>query len=203
MKRRIWYSVLFAAVVVARMGSAQEASVAAPLQTAEPVAVSWLQLVMNGASDEAFDAASPLFQQRVRKLEWGSWVRAQQPRLAAIGPRRVVGTSYSKDESYTPPVEWANINYASDLPAGGILYQRFTLVRQLPSDWEVADYSLSKDARSALTSAYFDVIPYNSALLGYGYFPLHQRFVRRVAPRQAPPAPPPPRNIVLPKRPPT
>src|SRR6185295_15658526 len=142
--------------------------------------------------------ASPLFEQRLRKLEWGTWVRAQEARLAAIGPRRVVWTNYSKEESYTPPVEWANISYASDLPAGGILYQRFTLVRQAPAEWEVADYNLSKDARAALTTAYFDLIPYNSPLLGYGYFPLHQRFVHRVPPRPPPPAPPRPQNIVLP-----
>ena len=65
----------------------------------------------------------------------------------------------------------------------------------------MTDYTVAKDARAAITNAYFDLVPYTSPMLGWGFFPRNQVWVQSPSPPPLPPAPRP-RNVVLPKRPP-
>jgi len=181
----------------------QDTSFAAePTRQAETVAGQWLRQVWGGEAGEAWQAASLRFQKRIGAAEWGTWVRAQNGRLAARSERRVVGVDFTGDP--ISAAQWVTVTYASDLQVGGQLLQRIWLVQEEDEPWRVAHYALWKDAAAMMTTAYFDPIPYvywasDDGYPGYWFF--RQIPARLIPKRRAatPPPPPPPQAIANPK----
>ena len=199
-----------ALVVAALTGVASSVTGQSPpasaIDSAEPFITRWIELVWRGSSDQAWVEASTWFQARIGRFEWNRWVETQRVRQRGLGgPPRLIGTNYVRDEPPLQPVEWVDMTFAVDLPAGGRFLQRVWVARpEGETDWYVANYGVSVDPQAMVANAAIDPIPY----LGFGAWHHRHGFIGIVRPRPGAsrPAPEPPRAVANPatfrKRPP-
>ncbi len=192
------------ATVVPTITAAQSAG---DREAGQAVIIQWLGLVANGAADQAWEQASPLFQYRISQSAWRDWVRAASAKLGAAGARREVEMAVGHDEPPLDPLDWIRVTYARTRPQGGRVFEQIILLNE-NGYWRVSHYGAWCDGGAVVSGGSLFPVPYELAYRGqltFREFPWRVRMGRPHGPG-APAPPPPPVTVVnprtFPKRPP-
>lgn len=137
------YSRIFAAALLACLIGACAESDPLAEEAARAATLPWLERMDAGAYDECWQAAAPLFRERVGLEAWGQQaVEARSP-LGALRGRKLAATTYVTNPLGAPAGRYVIVVYASDWEAGDI-HETLSMQESPTGEWLLAGYHVKQ-----------------------------------------------------------
>lgn len=134
---------IFAAALLALLASACAESDPLAEEAARAATLPWLEKMDAGAYDECWQAAAPMFRERVSLEAWGEQaVEARSP-LGALRGRKLAATTYVTNPWGAPAGRYVLVVYASDWEAGDI-HETLSMQESPAGEWLLAGYHVKQ-----------------------------------------------------------
>ena len=112
-------------------------------EAARAATLPWLERMDAGAYDECWQAAAPLFRERVSLEEWGEQaVEARSP-LGALRGRKLAATTFVTNPLGAPAGRYVIVVYASDWEAGDI-FETLSMQESPAGAWLLVGYHVKQ-----------------------------------------------------------
>ena len=112
-------------------------------EAARAATLPWLERMDAGAYEECWQAAAPLFRERVSLEEWGEQaVEARSP-LGALRGRKLAATTFVTNPLGAPAGRYVIVVYASDWEAGDI-HETLSMQESPAGAWLLVGYHVKQ-----------------------------------------------------------
>jgi hypothetical protein len=138
--RRIVVMALMALALPARAQEQQEDFDARP---ATDAADRWLAMVDAGRYGESWEAASPNFQEAIKRVQWEVAVQDARGKVGTLMRRKLRSAKSTLNPPNSPPGEYVVIQNDSVFSNRQVATETVTLMKQKDGGWRVAGYFIN------------------------------------------------------------